>query len=404
MFLYGDGPWGSRCFVRRLMDRAGRRMMAGMVHRVLHVIHESAPEDAALLLAQLIEAMPDERVDQHVLIVGRATPAVASLPRERVTRVGSRMLLPVGAGPDVRRVVNRRRPTVVIAWDMVSAAALGAAQVQRSPVIVTIADPRDAESAARWHRSLAGAAQVVMVCLSQRVQRRLVEFGVPLESTTIIRPGVDFGAIREARESVTRKTLGLPESGRVFVTASPPTRAGGQFEALWAVAILRLIWPDTRLLIPGISREQRRLKRLVRAIGGGEIFAFVDERYSRAELLAVADGLLVPAKDDVASGWIAWAMAAGVPVIGVAQYSVAELIADRHNGYLCKTAAPHEFAIRIRTALENTELVRQCCATARSTAYDVFRMRGCTQEFLKVITNVAEGRPVFADVQDLAIV
>jgi glycosyltransferase involved in cell wall biosynthesis len=230
-----------------------------------------------------------------------------------------------------------------------------------------------------------------------------VENGIPPDATTVIRPGVDFGAIRRARETVTRESMGLPATGRVLLTPSPPSREGGQFEAVWSAAILHLIWPDASMIVPGTSREGERIRRLGESIYCPQMFQIVGERYTRAELLAVADALIVAAKEDIPTGWIAWAMAAGVPVIGVANYAVTELIADRHNGFLCKTAEPHALATRIRLALEDPEMVRQCVTTARSQAYDVFRLQGCVSEYVKVIDNVSGGRPVFDAIKDSAL-
>ena len=102
-----------------------------------------------------------------------------------------------------------------------------------------------------------GDNRVMGLCPSKIGQIRLVEGGVSVADTKIIPPGVDSAAIKQAKKSVRRKDLGLPEKGRVMLTTSPPTRTGGQYYAVWAAAILHNIWPDACLLIPGVSKNSR---------------------------------------------------------------------------------------------------------------------------------------------------
>jgi glycosyltransferase involved in cell wall biosynthesis len=222
-------------------------------------------------------------------------------------------------------------------------------------------------------------------------------------ATAVIRPGVDLAELRWAREAMSREVLGLPPTGRVLLVPSPASRVGGQYYAAWAVAILHHIWPDARLIVPGLSREQRRIGRMIESIGAGHVYALPGERYSPAQLLAVADALIVPALGDIPTGWIPWAMAAGVPVIGSAVPCVTEFIADRRNGFLCPPGEPHTLAVRIRTAFESPEVMAACVQTARHEAYETFRTEQCVREFLKVIDNLAARRPALVGVQDAAI-
>jgi glycosyltransferase involved in cell wall biosynthesis len=184
---------------------------------------------------------------------------------------------------------------------------------------------------------------------------------------------------------------------------SPPSRPGGHYYGLWATAIVQMIWPHIRLVIPGRSREQERVYRFARETGRDGFCRFVEDRFSPAELIAASDGLLVPALDDIATDWLAWAMAGSVPIIGSAVPAVAELIADRHNGLLCKPGEPHTLAIRIRRAFEDRDTLARCVETARGQAFEVFRAQRCIDEHLRVIDNVAAGQPAVSGLQDAAI-
>lgn len=372
--------------------------------RLIHLVDEHTREDAARLCSLLLRRLPSAEVSQRVLTVGRR-PAGLTIPDHiRTEHVAKPLLWPALFALPLQRKLELQRPDAVIAWSVPACAAAGAG---RQPSLVgVISDPADAFDASRWFYAMDSgktARPVELVCTNGIVRRRLVETGSVMDTTTVIRPGVDFAELRQARETMTRDRLGLPATGRVFLTASPPSRAGGQFLAAWAMAMLHHIWPDASLIVPGTSREQRRIVRLIDNIYCPGVYHLVGDRYSPAELLAVADGLVAPALDDVPTGWLAWAMAAGVPIIGSAVPCITEFIADRENGFLCKAGQPYELAVRIRTAFDSPEVMSHCVQTARHQAFETFRAERCIEEFLKVARNLAGGRSALVGVGDAAI-
>ncbi|HOB76480.1 MAG TPA: glycosyltransferase family 4 protein [Phycisphaerae bacterium] len=366
----------------------------------MHIVDETAAEDGMRLLSLLLQHLPPAEVDQEVLMIGLSPPALRVPAGVPVHRVGRRFGWTMASLVDVQRVLKKRCPELVHAWS--SSAWTVASIAAAGRATVTLTDPAEARTAGRWWRSAGPRARGLMVCSATSMQRKLVEAGVPIEATTIIRPGVDFAAIREAKSRVRREDLGLPPHGRVLLTVSPPSRAGGQLLAVWAMAMLNQIWPDARMLIPGESREAQRLLRLIRQINCPQVYLPVGNRYNPAELMAVADALITPANDDIPTAWLAWAMAAGVPVIGSATPAIAELIADRHNGFLCRPGEVHTLAIRIRTAMESPDLGR-CIETARGQAYDVFRAQACVDQYLRLFKNLQSGRPPAEGVRDMAM-
>ena len=374
-----------------------------MALRLLHIVDENAAEDGLRLLSLLLHRLPAADVEQAVPVVGPRPPILLIPPETQVHRIGRRLRWGSPSGPDVQRAVRACSPDLIHAWSATANALAWPTCPDPSRISVTLCDPADSALASRWWRTLQESVGGVVVCSSKLVQRRLVESGVAPGVTVVIRPGVDFGAIRTAKDRVHRQYLGLPEEGRVFLTVSPPSRQGGHFLALWAMAMLHQIWPDARIVVPGQSREQRRLLRLVEGIYCPEAFVFVADDHTPAELLAVSDALVVPASGDISTGWLAWAMAASVPVIGSAVPAVAEFIADRQNGFLCRPGDVHTLAVRIRTAFDSPNLLRQCADTARSQAYDVFRAQACVDQYLRLFKNLHAGRSPAEGVRDMAM-
>lgn len=381
--------------------------------RLIHLVDEHTREDGARLCSLLLRRLPAADVTQQVILMGQV-PAGLRVPSNVSTaRVARPVVWPLMWARPLQQRLARERPDAIIAWSAVAHAAAG--WLVRTRTCSVISDPADARDAGRWSRVLGGIGPFApadrsaapggleFICTSGTIQRRLVEAGHPITSSAVIRPGVDFAEIRRARETMSRAGLGLPPSGRVLLVPSPASRTGGQFQAVWAAAMLHHIRPDTRLIVPGLSREQRRIARLVESIGRRHVYLLTAEQYSPAELMVVADALIVPALGDVPTDWLAWAMAAGVPVIGSAVPSVAEFVADRGNGFLCRPGEPHTLAVRIRTAFESPEAMAQCVQTARHQAYETFRAEACVQEFLKVVRSLAGGQPALAGVRDTAI-
>ncbi|MBI4580535.1 MAG: glycosyltransferase [Planctomycetes bacterium] len=372
--------------------------------RVVHLVDDHTPEDGARLCSLVLRKLPAEDVAQQVVAMGEVPASLVVPGDRRAVRAARPLTWPMVWAQPLQRRLRQLRPDAVFAWSAVACAAAGSAG--GFPVVGVVCDPSDAQAWSRWSDAVRGgsARRFELACTSGTVQRRLVECGVPMGSTVVIRPGIDFAAIRRARQTAdrTRSRLGLPAAGRVMLTASPPSRVGGQYHAVWATAILHHIWPDAMLIVPGVSREQRRIARLIESIYCPQVYRLTGDVYSPTELLAVADALVVPALGDVSSGWIAWAMAAGVPIVGSAVPAVAEFIADRQNGFLCKPGEPHTLAIRIRTVFESPELLAQCARTAGQQAYETFRAERCVDEFLKLLRNLVAGGPALAGVRDAA--
>src|SRR5207302_5683116 len=93
------------------------------------------------------------------------------------------------------------------------------------------------------------------------------------------------------------------------------------------------------------------------------------------ELVSAADVMVEAADEICATEPLAWAMAAGLPIVGKAIRSVAELIAHSHNGLLSKTGEPAGLASVLLDIFDDPTRRRTLTDTARGQAYEVFSMR-----------------------------
>jgi glycosyltransferase involved in cell wall biosynthesis len=96
-------------------------------------------------------------------------------------------------------------------------------------------------------------------------------------------------------------------------------------------------------------------------------------------------------------------MAAGVAVIGTAVHAVAELIANKLNGLLFKQTPGRSMVaslFRLLTDRVSQDKVRE---TARGQAYEVFGLRRCVEQHMRLYDNVLNGSPPGDGIVDSAM-
>ena len=366
--------------------------------RLMHIIDSATHEDAARLCSLLVHARaggPAGGLEHEVVALDGVPAGSGTAGLEPLARLGRVGWLPQLDRLRLTRLAVASTAQVIVAWGT-SALANAARAAAGRPVLGVVTDPAEASAG----RGIVLASRIEgIICTSQTVLEQFQAAGVPRQLLGIIRPAVDFGTLRASRQSMNRSRLNLPANAKVLLTPSPPTRAGGQFFAVWATALLHQLREDVHLVIPGTGREQQRLARLVGRIVCPRAYRLTGERFSPAELLSISDLVIAPARAEVSTGWLAWAMAAGVPIIGSPVASVRELIRHELNGLLCPPR-PHDLATAIREALARPDMPARCAQTASGQAYEVFRLEGFARQFEALLHNLAARAPLFEGITD----
>ena len=242
----------------------------------------------------------------------------------------------------------------------------------------------------------------MVCCGSETVRRRLIEGGVSPETTAVIRPGVDFARINQLRLPENRSALGLKRKDYVIVLPEPVTHMSGHEDAATAAALLNDGRGDIRVIIPGDSREARRIRRIAHRIPVPRTVVCPPDSMTLERLICVADTMVVAARGDVSTTAIAWAMAVGVAVIGGATYCVAELIANKVNGLLFKQTPGKPMTVAIARLLKDRETQRRLTEAARGQAYEVFGLRRCVEQHMQLYENVLAGSAPAQGIADSA--
>ncbi|MBX3396179.1 MAG: glycosyltransferase family 4 protein [Phycisphaerae bacterium] len=366
---------------------------------ILHVVDRSCGPSTLqalnLLRSRLATATPSavatidpaSRRTAEIFVSGGIVPAPRLLP----TRF-------VNFASGLAKFAKSCRAEVIHAWG-IEAAAVCMTTLPNRPLLITLIEPESAEDAAKWIRSFPIGAGVVAD--SEFIQSRLVTSGLDMGQVIVIRGAVDLGAINKARRDDVRRRI-VGDSGPVILIPGPPERGAGQEAAIWAAGIIQFLHRNLRVLMPYASTEADRLIRWVRTMGLGHMLIVPDARLTWHELVTCADVFLQPAEREVCTPPIAAAMAAGLPIVATAIRSIAEMIADRHNGLLVRKAEPKAVAARLLAAIEDQPLVRQITDVARSQAFEIFSPRASADNYRRVYENLAAGRPIGEGINDTA--
>jgi glycosyltransferase involved in cell wall biosynthesis len=318
-----------------------------------------------------------------------------------------RLGLPALAGGAVRAHCVRDDVSLIHAWGIDAAAAARAAFPDSKPIAVSVFDPGLSDRDVRVLRAVGAETGFAVICAAERVQRRLVERGVPLERCATVRPGVDFAALASAAKSPIRAELGLPDNATVVVTPDPPASDGGHHAAVWSALMRWYLDPDFRIVVPGVSPALADLRRLAHASESPEIVLFTEHHCPFEHLIAAADFLVVATTAEISTTAIAWAMAAGTPIIAAATYATAEMLAHDLNGILFKA---HEKwrrrAAKICGLYAATDAgkLQKIKEVARGQAYEVFSLRRTVEQHRQVYENLIAGAPPAKGVTDPAVV
>jgi len=327
-------------------------------------------------------------------------------------RVRGRLGCPVGVAArrfgctalgalSLRRCVADLEPNLMLAWGASAAATCRAARPDVALAVV-LRNFSPAAQLSRWVRAVADGA-TALVASSQLLRRRLIEAGADPRQCRLIRPPVSFGLLRTVDAARMAAEL-LPAGGApVLLMPAPPSRIGGHRYGVWAAGLLQQRWADLRVIAPGSSPEQRRLRRFAEGIGLEEMTVFTGDRYDWPELLAVADVVLAPATGDVDTTPLAWAMAAGVPIVGTATPATKELIVPGRTGLLAEPKVLPSLTSMVMRVMDQPSVRRHIVEQARSLAFELFTGAGFDAAWQGLCEQLAPRRSPVGRAQRLAV-
>ncbi len=236
-------------------------------------------------------------------------------------------------------------------------------------------------------------AQLRLVARTETLARRLQRAGATPEKCVVIRDMVDPNELEPARRSVVRRQLGFAPQQIVVLALPPVLRSTGTFLATWATLLLEKVRSDLRLLIPAGGRELERVRRIVQSCRHEYMVRFTGPECTPAELVAAADlALFLPSGDAPVSG-LAWAMAAGLPIVASDVAVVREFLRDGETAGLCAPKTPAIVAGTMLRAIEQPAESQRRAEAARAAAADLFDRQRLVEQYTTLYAGLARTAP-----------
>ena len=366
---------------------------------VVHLVAADTPAAGADVLATLL-ARPGVAACQRVVHLG--TGAARIPDGIRSTRVHAPFgLNRLGTGA-IRRALDKRQPAggkrlILHTWSATAARWCIPLVSDDWRLLVDADAGRDLSRFALWPTSGRLRDTPTYICQTLSVRERLLSLGVPAERCVLIRPGVDAGVLNPDRRADVRAQLQLDEHD-VVVTALPPVaRYAGTFTVAWAVLLVEKVRPDVRLVVPAGGREQQRVRRLVESCRHEWVARYADERLALPDLLAASDVAAYLPSGPAPTDSLAWAMAAGCPLVASAVAATTELLAHGENAWLCRPDDPKEAARALLQVIEHPAESRQRAERARAQAASELGRERMVEQYRQCYEALATGDASLTD-------
>jgi len=392
--------------------------------RICHLLDRRADWDHRLAVTQLLDRLPKDRYAQTIAAISPLPEqSTIGLPRHHYFCHAPVSFWPGGllAAAGFRSYLEANPVNILHVWGIQAAVAasvaLGASDRTRrarrsdrgshvagfARLAVQCNSPREVTDHARLLRTFSKFTAMSFLCSSAVVRRRLLEGGIPSDACVVIRPGVDFSRINAYRKSNLRERLGVADSDRLILLQPASRSNSGASDAFWAATLLNYLEGCWRIIIADRSEESSRIHRVAPAQHGKATLAIPPKGTPFEALIAVSDIFLRTGTGEEPTTAVAWAMAAGVPVIAAAEYAAAELIASKLNGLLYKQSPRGRNVITLARTLRDRESLGKVRETARGQAFEVFGLRRFIEQHIRVYENLLLNKPPGEGITDSAI-
>jgi glycosyltransferase involved in cell wall biosynthesis len=344
------------------------------VRKVLFVIPSLEYGGAARQLTLLAAGLPRDSLLARVCVLGAAGPWADQLRGAGVDVTVLGWDRPVDPRPllRLRHLLAEFRPDVVHAWQR---PALRAVALLRPWVRGRIVASRPLRStdAARlgWlDRWLVRRADRV-VAHNPAEAERLRRLGVPPERVAEVAPAVASVSGKSNRAEVCQ-TAGVPVTARLLVGVGPFERHKGFREGVWALDILKGLYPELHLLLVGLCPDRPRLEQFATALGTTGRVHFLGPRPEVTPFLTQAEGVWAPELGSGSVNAVLEALAAGKAVVASSVPALAGLVRDGETGLLVPPGDKAALARQTRRLLDDPALSRRLGDAGRRHAAEAF--------------------------------
>jgi glycosyltransferase involved in cell wall biosynthesis len=219
---------------------------------------------------------------------------------------------------------------------------------------------------------------------------RYAAAGVPADRLTVVPFGVP-PAPPPPDPVAFRRSLAIPESGRLILAAGRFRPTDGLKAAVWAFDVIKYAAPDLYLVLVGDGPERDRLERFGKALGFDDYrVRFAGERADRPAVIGLAEVVWVT-HDRGGTAAALEAMAAGRPVVAVRTPDLAEVVEDGVTGRLIPPGDRVRLAAVTHELLERPADAAALGAAGRDRAVRGFSAPAMVDRFARLYDGLLSG-------------
>ncbi len=200
-------------------------------------------------------------------------------------------------------------------------------------------------------------------------------YGADRDQVLIIPPGVDIKMFRPHDRLSSRRSLGLPETGKILMYVGRVERLKGIEILIQAVAGMEEEDDVTLLIVGGADSdpERQRLEQVVGRLGIAERVRFLPsvKQDQLPEYYSAADVCVFPSYYESFGLAALEAMACGTPVVASRVGGLPSILREGETGYLIPTRCPAAFIQRIEILITNDHLRTLMGRAARERAMEL---------------------------------
>ncbi|MBI1338244.1 MAG: glycosyltransferase [Phycisphaera sp.] len=373
--------------------------------QVLHLIDADGPHACPTTLALLSDAMGRlGDIGQRVFLLGgeQLGQDAVGVGLSEVSRGSVPLGKPLLGWPVLRRFLREFGPFDLVHCWSVASLTLASLVMRRTPRLLTLTHcPTDRQ--AHWVRTLTRNTEgsTTILTVSAMIRRSLLTRGVGEHTVHTLRPAIDLSRVVQAQRAAIRNAWKASDSHRVIGVLSDDPRMTDARTVTLAASILQTVqdqhnadrsdasnWriamhPDLLHRL-GSAESMRALGRHGMVITDGRLAA-------PWSVLPGCDFAVVTEGSTMST---LWAMAANVPIVGLATYENCEVLEDRHSALLAKPDGPRVLAHRLEQLDADKQLAWKLRDTARHEAYSFFSRKRYCDDLATVYRQIVEDRAV----------
>ena len=221
----------------------------------------------------------------------------------------------------VRGLMGQQRPDAILSsWSYPEGwAAVRLGQQTGLPVVLHVSGSNgplpDGRGGARIVQELCGADAVIAT--SRALGRRLVALGTPKHRVHVVPEGISRAQFHAGAQDDARRTLGLPEFGRIVLFAGDATASKGASDLVKACAILRDRGVAFRCHFVGQKLGTSRLRHVIHSRGLEDrvFFAGVETHADLADWFRACDVFALPSYVESIAVVLREAIECGAPFV-----------------------------------------------------------------------------------------